>query len=109
MNATEFARRRGRIEHQEHKPQAWRTKAMAALIRQAKAVPLQHETKLQGYQLPNGQVVCVKQRYRTEERADQQLAQIERLQGNTAKKPHRAYLCQRCCGWHLTSQIKIEG
>lgn len=106
MNATEFARRRGRIEHQPGKSHSWRVRALRGLVNDARAILMHADGKVVGYQLPNGQTVCMKQRYRDEERALAYLAMITRCDGNTQKKPQRAYPCPICHGYHLTSQAR---
>lgn len=109
MTATEFARRRGRIEHASSgNSHAWRVKAMRALVNQAKAVLIHADGKVIGYQLPNGQVVCMKQRYRDQGTAETYLAMIARCDGNNQKKPQRAYACPYCHGFHLTSQARYK-
>lgn len=107
MNATEFARRRGRIEHMGDRPHAWRTRAMLHLVRDAKAIVIVANNRVVGWQLPNGETVCIKQRYRDQDRADRQLAQIERADVRD-KRPIRAYPCAHCGGWHLTSMTRSD-
>ena len=108
MNATQFAKRRGRIEHQADRTHRWRTKAMRQLVNEAGAVLMVAGSRLVGWQLPNGQVVCVKARFVTEDAADDQLQQIARTDGIRTKRPVRAYHCGHCGGWHLTSMTRRD-
>jgi hypothetical protein len=108
VNADQFARRRGRIEHQADRSSRWRTKAMRQLVNEAGAVLMVAGHRVVGWRLPNGQVVCVKTRLTTEEAADDLLQQIARTDGTRPKRPVRSYPCQHCGGWHLTSQMKTR-
>jgi len=103
MNATEFARRRGRIEHQGVKKHAWKVKALRQLVNDARAVLVTVEGRVVGYRLPNGQVVCAKQRYKDQDTALRHLDMIQLCDG-THQKPVRAYPCPQCRGWHRTSR-----
>lgn len=104
MNAGEFAKRRARIEQE-----AWRrrggylSKAMAALIREARAALVIVDGKHVAWKLPNGQAVCRKQRFPSELDATTALSSVQRCP-RTGKIPHRVYQCPWCDGWHLTSQ-----
>jgi hypothetical protein len=104
MNATQFAKRRGRIEHQANRPHAWRVKAMQQLVNEARAVVVVIGRRVIGWKLPDGQVVCAKARFINADAADDQLLQIARTDGVRPKRPVRAYACPFCAGWHLTSQ-----
>lgn len=107
MNAGEFSRRKARIEQE-----AWRRgkgyagKAMASLLRESRALPVNNNGKQVGWKLPNGQVVCRKRRFGTEADAMLALATAE-LCHRTQKIPTRHYLCPHCDGWHLTSQQQV--
>lgn len=109
MNGRDFARQRALIEWRA-RSDAYRRKAMAHLVRQAGAVAIFVSGKLVGYRLPDGFMVCEKRRYRTEEAAQVELANVQlfaRLNG--AKRiPIRAYRCPYCNGWHVTSQPRIQ-
>jgi hypothetical protein len=48
-----------------------------------------------------------KLRYRSLETAEKMLAQII-VHGAARYVPRRAYLCETCGGWHLTSQERRE-
>lgn len=48
-------------------------------------------------------MTCRKIRYRDEIAANLALAKLQR-QGKTGHDETRAYRCEKCGGWHLTSQ-----
>lgn len=104
MNAGEFAKRRARIEGAHDRRKGYMGKAMAALIREARATLVMVEGRLVAWKLPNGQTVCKKRRYRTEPEAMLVLEGVIQCP-RTAKVPARFYLCPWCEGWHLTSQL----
>lgn len=106
MNAAEFIRQRGRIEHQNGQTPTWRSKAMRGLVKRARAELIRTGGRVTGYQLPNGQVVCVKQRFRDQAAAEQKLESISLFEGHRINTPQRVYLCPHCHGFHLTSQPK---
>lgn len=106
MNAAQFARKRGRIEHLGSRKHSWRVKALRQLVNEAGAVLATVDGKVMGWLLPNGETVCIKQRYRDQATADRQLGMIERTDGTRDKRPVRAYPCRYCRGWHLTSQAR---
>lgn len=107
MNARDFMRKRGRIESATHLRNHQRTKALAHLVREARALLVVADSRVVGYLLPTGETVCVKRRFRDQDQADAQLRQIERAD-TRAKCPVRAYPCGRCNGWHLTSQLRHD-
>lgn len=105
MNAAEFARQRQAIDQRCHGHKQ-RTRAMAHLIRSARAVLVVRQHRVVGYRMTTGEIVCVKARYRDEAKA---MAAMERIQANNwaeQRVPVRAYACQHCGGWHLTSQAR---
>jgi hypothetical protein len=104
MNAAQFARRRGRIER-EHQGRR-RQRELAHLVRDAKAALVIVDRKVVGYRLPNGEMVCVKERHRDEASAMQALERINAANWNNHRVPVRAYPCPYCHGWHLTSQAR---
>ncbi|BAO20642.1 hypothetical protein [Pseudomonas phage PPpW-3] len=112
MNAGEFAARRARINNEAwRRSPAFAKRALARLVREARAADMRSECgKHLGWKLPNGQVVCRKEAFRTQEDADQALARIaahlERNQNN--KVPTRTYQCPCCKNWHLTSQQPLH-
>lgn len=105
MNATQFAKRRGRIEHDMTRPHAWRVKALRQLVNEAHAVVVIAGRRVIGWKLPSGDIVCIKARFTSEDAADDQLQQIARTDGTRPKRPVRSYACPLCGGWHLTSQM----
>lgn len=105
MRAAEFARRRARIEHGST---GRRYKAeLRALMKRSRAVPIIAYGRIVGYRLADGGVACVKHRFRCELSALAELAAIRR---NTTSSyvPVRAYRCEWCAGWHLTSKHQGE-
>ncbi len=108
MRAGEFARRRARIESDKglkcrpHSP-AFQRKALRALAKRAGAALIVPIGRRIGYRLPDGSVACAKQRYRTHEAADAELQRIA-VHASRAYVPVRAYRCDWCGGFHLTSR-----
>jgi hypothetical protein len=45
---------------------------------------------------------CTKRRFKDHDAADRRIAEIMQQDGEN-HKPVRAYLCNKCDGWHLTS------
>lgn len=103
MNASEFAKKRARIEHERRHSKGYAAKAFAALEREARVVRVYSGRKLVAWRLPNGQTVCRKRRYRTEVDAMMALVAVHR-DPKTPKVPVRWYSCGYCHGYHLTSQ-----
>lgn len=104
MRASEFARQRARINRRARGRQAFASKALEHLARDADATPLRTHGRIVAWALPNGGVVCVKERLRD---GHQAFAELERIALQTPKGDHipiRAYRCTFCGGWHLTSQ-----
>lgn len=106
MNAAEFIKQRVRIHQQPGRGPQWRARALAQLVKQARAVPVYAGGKVVSYTLPNGQVVCTKQRFRDQAGAESYLDGLTLFEGTRAKHPQRVYRCPNCSGWHLTSQNK---
>lgn len=106
MTAAEFLRKRAIIEHASGatRKHAWRVKALAKLVREARAVVVVSAHRVIGYQLPNGQVACLKHRFKNDIDANDSLAQIQAELDGRDMKPQRAYPCPHCHGWHLTSR-----
>lgn len=105
MHASEFARKRAKIERRAGGRAAFFRKAMNHLVHEAGAVVIVMGGRLVGWRMTDGSVVCTKQRYRDEITAQLALATI----GQHARHKHipvRAYACQHCNGWHLTSQAR---
>lgn len=107
MNAGQFARRLAMIEHQRGRSRDYKRKAVRSLVREAGAILMLSGGKLAGWRLPNGQVVCKKRRYRTQDEAALELLLVQ-ANPLTSKVPQRCYPCPLCKGWHLTSQPKAE-
>ena len=103
MNAGQFARRLAYIEHQHKRSRDYKRKAVRSLVREAGAIPMARSGKLTGWRLPNGQIVCKKRRYKSHDEAALELLIIQ-ARPWTKKVPTRAYHCNLCHGWHLTSQ-----
>lgn len=105
MNAGQFGKRLALIEHQHGRSRDYRRKALKSLLREAGAAIIIIEGKVTGWRMQNGQVVCKKRRYHTE---DEALALLASVHSNplTRKVPTRCYECPHCHGWHLTSQSK---
>lgn len=105
MNASEFARKRAKIERRSGNRPAFLRKAMAHLEREADAVRVTVRGQMVGWAMTDGSVVCVKVRFRDEVAASGELGRIGRYARNE-HVPVRAYRCDRCEGWHLTSQAE---
>lgn len=101
MHATEFARCMARIERQIRGQR--RVTAMRALRKRAHARPVYSHGRVIAYRMPDGSIACVKQRFVCESSALAMLASIRRTATNS-HIPVRAYLCEWCGGWHLTSK-----
>jgi len=102
MNATEFQRKRGRIDGDNRLSDSTRARLLKRLIVDAGARRIFHgENGLLGYRMPNGEMVCKKERFRTEEAAT---VYMRSLVNFTGRVPKRVYYCSNCKGFHLTSQ-----
>lgn len=103
MNAGEFIKRRAKIEHARTRPNWWHRRAIAALIREAGAVPVVSGRRVIAYQLASGETVCAKQRFKDEPAAARTLQMIHNEHQPRTNVPVRAYPCAHCKGWHITS------
>lgn len=103
MNAGQFVTRMARIENEPRRSRQYKRRALKALMREAGAERIFNGDKLTGWRLPNGQTVCSKWRYRSEDAAASALATIQ-ANPLTERIPQRYYPCPFCRGWHLTSQ-----
>lgn len=105
MRAADFARQLSRIHSvAKHGGSLARASRCArALIRRTGAVPIVHASKVIAYRLPDGSIACEKQRFRDPESAGVELARIRRTSAHSYI-PVRAYRCDLCRGWHLTSK-----
>lgn len=72
-------------------------------MRRGRAVPIIAFGRIVGYRLSDGKVACLKQRFRSESAALLELSTIRRT-SNRTHIPVRAYRCEWCGGWHLTSK-----
>lgn len=105
MTPAQYRRKRDRIEYEAMvRPNRWRKRAMAHLNQEAGAEPLIVGKKVVAHRL-GSRVVCLKQRFQTEDEANQKMAQIAQ-EPDGRVKPIRAYPCYTCCGWHVTHQRK---
>lgn len=103
MNARDFAKQRALIDRR-FSSKRQRSKAMAGLMKRAGASLLVVHGRMVGWQLRSGEVVCLKERFTTEQNAELALGRIQNANGNCSRVPNRVYACRRCHGWHLTSQ-----
>lgn len=108
MNAATFARHRARIAHQHHGRGRKYSRALAHLVRDAGAALVVMNRKVVGYRLPNGEMVCVKERYRDQAEAAAAMARIQADIEAGKRAPVRVYPCQHCHGWHTTSQLRND-
>jgi hypothetical protein len=106
MRTAEFVRRRARIEHAS-RGRRYRVE-IRALLKRSRAVPIIAYGRIVGYRLSDDGVACVKQRFRSEASAVAELVSI-RQTANNSYIPVRAYECEWCHGWHLTSQPSLDG
>lgn len=105
MHASEFARKRAKIERRAGNRSAFLRKAIEHLVREADAVAIVARGAVVGWQMTDGSVVCIKVRYRDSEAASAELQRVARYARNQ-HVPVRAYRCQWCGGFHLTSQAR---
>jgi hypothetical protein len=103
VNPAAFQRQQTRIERRFPAGRK-RADAIRRLITEAAAAIIIRGGKIVGYRLPSGAAVCIKYRYSSEDLATQDLARIQAA--STGHIPTRAYHCERCRGFHLTSQTK---
>lgn len=104
MRASEFARRRAKIEQRSRGRGDFKRKAMRHLVAEAGAREVFVAGRLVGWALSTGGVVCVKQRFR--DWMEAQLALQRIAPQSRPVLPVRAYACPFCQGFHLTSQGK---
>ncbi|MNK29182.1 hypothetical protein D3C87_475730 [compost metagenome] len=102
MNVSTFTRQRVRIERR-FPVGAKRDRAMAHLVADAAAVLVVIERRVVAWRLQCGTTVCVKKRYPNHGAAAQHLDRI-RDESHRHHLPQRVYHCERCSGYHLTSQ-----
>lgn len=105
MNAATFARFMEKIERRMHGKPGRQLKAIRSMARRERAALVFTNGKLIGFRLRDGSMVCRKRRYRDEAAALVDLARII-YTSTSSKVPVRAYRCENCAGWHLTSKQK---
>lgn len=105
MHASEFARKRAKIERRAASRPAFLRKAMAHLVHEAGAFVVVVRGQLVGWRMRDGGMVCIKRRFRDDDAAHAELDRIAR-DANHRHIPVRAYECPHCRGWHLTSQAR---
>jgi hypothetical protein len=103
MHAGEFARRLARINFTQRRGAEFRRRATRALVKRAGARLFSAHGREVGYRMQDGSFACHKQRFRRQEAA---FAELERIgiHASHAYIPVRAYQCEWCGGWHLTSR-----
>lgn len=107
MRPAEFSRKRALID-QRLKYARQRTRAMARLVHEANASLIVVNGKVAGYRLPGGEVVCMKRRYKSKPQAELELQLMHACNNDQHRVPVRAYPCDLCKGWHLTSQPRNQ-
>lgn len=107
MNAAQFSRARDRIEHEGRTRRGFEQKALRKLVREARAVTVIWGRHVRGWRLPDGVMVCRKRRYATSDQAVNDMLSIQAQNGKRGV-PRRAYECEFCGGFHLTSKISIK-
>lgn len=110
MNAGEFARRRARIEGEQGarnrgRGRGFKGRALRALAKRARAAYIVPNGRRIGFRLPDGSVACVKHRFRDQGAAHMELQRIAR-HASHGYVPVRAYRCEWCGGFHLTSRAQ---
>lgn len=104
MHASEFARKRAKIERRAGNRAAFLRKAMAHLVHESRATVVTVRGQVVAWRMVDGGVVCVKRRYRNELAAADDLNSIRLAASERAHVPVRSYWCAHCGGFHLTSQ-----
>lgn len=103
MNSRSFASKVGRIEHEYGLQTRKGKKVLQRLVDRVGAAHIINQGRISGWRLPNGQVVCRKRRYPSEDVANLEMRLIAH-RSNRHKVPVRAYECPTCKGFHLTSK-----
>lgn len=107
MNAAQFSRARQRIEREAKERKGYGPKALRKLVRESRAVTVIWGRRIIGWRMKDGAMVCKKDRYATREQATGMMLAIQAEHGKHGK-PRRAYQCEFCNGWHLTSRIPVS-
>jgi hypothetical protein len=105
MHASEFARKRAKIERRAKGRTQFARKAMEHLQREAQATQIIVKGRVVAWLMKDGGVVCAKERYHDAIQAQLELVRIARFARNSYV-PVRAYPCPYCHGFHLTSRGK---
>lgn len=104
MNAAQFARKLALIEHKGRGRKGFAERATRALAREQGVAAIVAAGKVVGYRMTTGEAVCVKDRYPDHETA---VHHLESMAASAVDNPHRvpvrAYPCDACKGWHVTS------
>lgn len=103
MNSRNFASKVGRIDHEYGLQSRMGKKVLQRLVDRVGAAHIINQGRIAGWRLPNGQVVCRKRRYPSEDVANVELQLIVH-RSRRHKVPVRAYSCPTCLGFHLTSK-----
>lgn len=107
MNAAQFARARERIAREGRGRRGYESKATRKLVREARARTLVWGKRIIGWRMPDGTLVCRKRRYGSQEAAALDMLALQAEHGKRGL-PRRAYQCEFCGGWHLTSKISVK-
>jgi hypothetical protein len=107
MNAAQFSRQRDRIAREAKSRKGFGRPAMRKLVRDARAVTVIWGKNIIGWRMPDGVMVCRKRRYVERGAAVSDMLGIQAEHGKRGL-PRRAYQCEFCGGWHLTSRISIN-
>lgn len=102
MTPATFSRQRARIERR-FPVGAKRERALSHLVRDAKATTIILSRGVVGWRMTSGEVVCVKRRYGSPDKALGELFHINAV-SDRSHVPVRLYQCEQCGGFHLTSQ-----
>jgi hypothetical protein len=103
MNCSQFASKIGRIEFEHGIMTRQGKKVLQRLVDRVGAAHIINQGRITGWRLPNGQVVCRKRRYPSDDVAVIEMQLIVH-RSRRGKVPVRAYECPICKGFHLTSR-----
>ena len=98
------AKRMRIIKTQDGRGKSWAKKALRRLDEEFGAEEINCGNKRVGVELDSGKVICKKKTFKSVQAAESVLTQIAlAAEGRPEGTPSRAYQCQHCNGWHLTS------
>lgn len=103
MNAHQFARQMMRIEQRFGSSTKQSRKALQKLVSRERAAHIIIHGKVTGFRLRDGRIVCKKRRFTSPETAVREMKHIA-LTSKRTRIPIRAYQCEECQGFHLTSR-----